>query len=331
MESGKIRIGSRYFRHTDNGVEFVRIVSRHDGEVVKIKFEESGIKRRIKFSELEKFYIRLKEDGTLTVSTVGVNSEKNTLFDVVVMLYDNAECKELGVAALPKVICRQNISDIFANMVSKDGTMYMGCSVSRDNVPADIPFQGLMMCDIVEHSDMISVYKTDTIDDILECIRTKRYDQALDGLFFESIKKYTEYEKKLFIEEGCNTGYVRNLRTLLEINNFNIDFDAAFNIIKVNFNLNPVLGNIDPIILYNLSEIFNCQFETYFMTEYSEDIDLGKIKDGRYLLLRDNTGKVFVMTYTSDIVINPLNISYDKLYSEGIGNAALSKKSNISK
>lgn len=325
-----IAIGVKYYRVLENDkIQNCRIIAVNNDQIVTVKFDD-GTKKKIKYSELVKYFLKIREDGYLIFSTVAINNDKsNTLYDVLVSLYDSKECaiNGKGNINIPKVICRQNISDIFTNMVNTTGINYMGCSVSRDNVPEDIPFEGLLMCDRIEHSDSVAVYLTDTLDDILECVKQKRYDQALEGLFLESIKPFKEYEKKLIIKDGCNSGYVRTLKDLLTINRFSTDFDAAFGVIKINFEISRFTNELTPYQLLSLSEIFNCNFETYKIIMYDNDIELGKINKGRYILLRDITNKVFIMSYTADIEINPLNISYDKLYKDGIGN--IKKKTNI--
>jgi hypothetical protein len=296
--------------------EVVRIISIGSERVVKLKFQD-GSTRKIKFDDMIQYYMKLNPDGLFTVSNVSIGTNEGTnLFDVIVTLYNNANTKKGDTE--PSVICRQNINDVFSNMINASGKAYVGCCITKETLPTDVPYQIFTTCDYIESSDVVAVYIDDELEDILECIKLQKYNNSLDALFTDSLKRCDSKEDRYdAIKGGCNIGYVRTVKDLLESNSFMIDFYATFGIIKTAFNLvtNPITGDVEDMCRVRLSKIFECNFETLSALPYDKDVDLAKIHNGRYFLLKDATNTLYVIIYNSDVEINPNNINYVELYS----------------
>lgn len=307
-------LGNKYFRHLDDdSVETVRVIGFIDNETVRIKFLKDNTKAKIKIDELLKYYFKLNEDGTIITSNLKIIvDDKHNFFDVAVTLYKHSDLVT-DPKSLPYIICRQNISDVFTNMQNTNGIQYMGCCISKDTVPEGVPYDGLLMCDDIEEHVVVNMYMTDTLDDILECIKTKPFDRVLNELFEQSIKKFEPKDQEGLRKVKCNCGYVTNLKDLLSLNNFVLDMNAAFGIIKVDldFDINNNQLNLYQIQL--IEQVFNTQFTNHYIVKYDRDIDLASIKNGRYILLKDKHDTTYILSYVSDFEINTLDIAYDKL------------------
>ena len=302
--NNKVFVGSKYFRYGKEGnLILVRVVRYQNVDTVVIKHKECDYTEKISISELIENYTLLNPDGYIFFNIVKINESK--LDDVIVALYRKEDINALE--PLPYCVCRQGITDIFANQIKINNKTYYGACVSKDTIPVDVPFEVMLACDGVSSNESIAVYIDDKYDDIIGMIKTKKYDSVLLGLFNDYINYtakstgfgsiYANNAKKL----DCVDGYCKKLTDLLQYNNFMYDFYRAYNIIPVVFDIDVdkekgnTLDNI-PDLKITLENLLCCYIDDSIIIKYDKDIDLDSIKS-KYILVSDNKEELYIVAY----------------------------------
>lgn len=283
----KIFLGDKFYRYIEetDKVEIIRIC--------KIKNENSftyitdkGTKCNITKTELLNDYTRLKADATLAFTIVNLQGDMK---DVIVAMYKTKDLEDGN--NLPYAVCRQNIFDLFTNQVQKGKTMYFGVSVSVDTIPEDIPFEMTLACNGIAYDNKVSVYIDDTLETILSFVNTSKFDAVLNNL-------YTKINKNEI------KGYCNSLKQLLVENDFMYDFLRAFDIHRVDFELetqeNDELDVNQRIIIEEMLKVE--MFRTYVL-EYSKEVNLKEIKRS-YILVSDKNKKLYIVGYDKGEYIN---------------------------
>lgn len=283
----KIFLGDKFYRYIEetDKVEIIRIC--------KIKNENSftyitdnGTKCNITKTELLNDYTRLKADATLAFTIVNLQGDMK---DVIVAMYKTKDLEDGN--NLPYAVCRQNIFDLFTNQVQKGKTMYFGVSVSVDTIPEDIPFEMTLACNGIAYDNKVSVYMDDTLETILSFVNTSKFDAVLNNL-------YTKINKNEI------KGYCNSLKQLLVENDFMYDFLRAFDIHRVDFELetqeNDELDVNQRIIIEEMLKVE--MFRTYVL-EYSKEVNLKEIKRS-YILVSDKNKKLYIVGYDKGEYIN---------------------------
>lgn len=300
-----VRKGTKYFKYDKDGVVKLIRINRQKDKEYSVKLE-NGKFERVTAEELNKDYIMLRPDGVITFTIVAM---PNNGKDVIVSLHRINDVARDN-AAYPYAVCRQNVTDIFTNPITKQydhGTLqYIGVSVSIDTCPIDIDFTVLTGCESVIGMEMIDVYKDDTLKDIISLINRKKYDQPL-------LEMYN------LVTDPLIRGQCSSIEELLKQNNFMYDFYNAFDI-----SILPIVINIDNIetdannrrAIANLIEpIISCCIDDIYVVRYAKDIDFSKIKR-KYILAIDLSDKLYVIGY--DISEDSHGVSYEKVSKESI-------------
>ena len=137
-------IGYKFFKeHEDGNIETVRIIKYFNhvkGNTIKVlkTFKDETEDCIFDVNDLKK-YTPLQPVGMLMMSGVSLEGSK----DVIISTYllDRLENKD----PRPFVICRQNITDVFYNLLIKDDDdMIAGLSMNILNIPQGFDY-GLMM------------------------------------------------------------------------------------------------------------------------------------------------------------------------------------------
>lgn len=262
METQKIYTGSKFFKYNDNEeADMLRVIK--EDEVANIIYckDREGHKYKISRSDLLDNYTMLKPDGVLNISIVELEDSS----DVIVALA-NIKKPEDG----PFAICRQSIYDFYTNdrTPESDYQLYLGISTNKYTCPANIDFKCLTACNSIKDTRFINVYLDDTLDNILDIIRTKRYDTVLRQVHMTMDKIFTN--KAVF---GCND----TLKDLLVDNNFMYDFRSCFDI----FEFDSPIGDrncLDAINLDKLEKDYHVKnvMKTYVLP-YTKEVDLSKV------------------------------------------------------
>ncbi|MBR6289300.1 MAG: hypothetical protein IKR19_08195 [Acholeplasmatales bacterium] len=301
----KVSLGLKLFKENEDGsIDLIRII--------KLKKNDSFVIKNCKTGETMKcgttlisMYTPLEPDGILTASVVSIGDENTQSKDVILTANKYIETK---MKLSPYVICRQSISDIFAELFcEKETNDLVGLSVTRDNCPTNFDMKIMLAADEIIHHQLINIYRMDTLDDIYEMLDKKEYNQVLNELYTEHCK-YSNNPMASMKDEDM--GWCRNIRKLIESNNFWNDINSMFNILEVGFTLSDYFetrelpGNKD--IKYNvlrddarlwLSSIYKANITEANILEYDHDVNMANFKDTNNILIRDITHKLYLVVY----------------------------------
>ena len=297
-------LGYKFFKELDNGFEVIRIKDvKGNDKITCINLDTDNI-FNITLEDL-RTYTPLEPYGVLSANIVNIDSER----DVVLILYKMIELKIMGMNS-PYAICRQSINDFFADLVfeNPEDNNLVGISCSRENCPANVDFNQLAACNEILYSNVVYLYRDDTLDSILQVIPLlSKINNVLDKLLWKHIKVVTP-KPLIDLKYNKNTKYVdgwcKDLRTLLKENNFMADFNSMCDIVEVDFNLENYLNTRDsgvkelsyPALLF-FDEVFKVNAVETRVIKYNYTIDISKFNNTNYVFLRDNTGSVYLVVY----------------------------------
>ena len=306
--------GYKFYKiNDDNTIDLVRCISivpsaNSFNFIVKILDDKnSNGTKSISLNDIEK-YTPLKPYGLFSISIIGINTDKEIQKDVMVMIYQLDKMKILGDYE-PFAICRQSITDFFNYLLCKDPMKndLVGVCVTKYNCPANVNYTELASCDNVYKNDVISIYRDDTIDSILDCIPIKPYDAVLKELY----KSYLDYSHKIIPmnkekrSKIDTNGWCSSVKELLTENNFMADFNEMCNITGFEFDMNEILEPTDNIITKKLSKegliFFNITFKVNVVDskviQYDYNIDLTKFNNENWIIIRDINNKLWLVVY----------------------------------
>jgi len=290
--------------NTNIGCKFYKYHESEDGHNVtleilrlkKIKNQDCYILRNelgkeIRLNNQEfKTYTKLSPDGFVTFSIVQL---RGSIEDIIVTMH---RCEDIQKSFIdPYCVCRQNIFNLFANqIIREDDKKVIGCCMSIDTCPKDVNYQIMVSCNSTRQTDVVSIYLDDSLEEVMSFINPLNFNDVLDKFY-----------KKM--NDGTMIGVCKNLKELLEYNDFWLDVQNGFGISRIPFviekdKLEPeqkeyIEGKLKHIVLNELIVI------------YDKDIDLDNIQR-HYILLSDPNSTTYVMTYVKGDYINR---EYDKL------------------
>lgn len=312
-----LMLGEKYYKYDENNnINVVRICRIYNEREVQLYNEnDKSNKFKMNTEDLIKNYIKLNPHAVINFCIVKIG---NNLDDVIVTMHKWSDL--ISNEPTPYCVCRQNITDVFANQLKISDKLYVGCSMSLNTCPPDIDYRIMIACNGITKCVNICAYMDDTLDDIISLIQTKDYDNALNALFMD----HASYEKEhnnivdsiynILIKMNSYDGYCKTLKLLLEQNNFMYDFYQAFNIIPINEKViyDKDTGALDDNITNVISELHEVNIVSTLCMKYWYDIDLSSI-DNEYVLLLDNNNDLFVVAYVSN---GPKHINIENVESE---------------
>ena len=310
--NNNLLLGAKYYRYDENDdIEIVR-VTRHNDTEVKILL--NGSYKNISIKDLESQYVRLNPHAIVNFCIVKL---KDGLNDVIVTVHKMSDLS--SNEPTPYCVCRQNITDIFANQIQISNKMYVGCCMSLETCPPDIDYRIMIACNGMEKCVNVCAYMDDTLSTITGFVKAKDFNNTLESLFIDHVNAVVKSDPKLsmmkdrIMKLDHYDGYCKSLDLLLKQNNFMYDFYRAFNIIpideEVTYNSE---GTLDPKITDIISELYEVNITSTLCMQYWYDIDLESIEND-YVLIMDKNDKLFVVAYVSN---GPKNINIEKVESE---------------
>ena len=305
-------LGAKYYRYDENdNVEVVRVTKHND---VEARIYNGKNFNKILINELEEKYIRLNPHAIVNFCNVRL---KDGLDDVIVAVHKFSDLT--SNEPTPYCVCRQNITDIFANQIQISNKLYVGCCMSLETCPPDIDYRIMLACDGMNKCINVCAYMDDTLNDIISMVKTKEFNNTLEALFIDHVNAVIRSTPSLspmkdrIMKLDSYDGYCKTLQLLLEQNNFMYDFYQAFKIIpideEVTYNSE---GAVSDNIVNIISDIYEVNIVSTLCMEYWYDIDLEKI-DNEYVLIMDKNNKLFVIAYVSN---GPKHINIESVESE---------------
>lgn len=320
MENIYRMLGYKLFKENeDESIHMVRIVNikmpynkknlslqTQPSEITIFDYEDNQ-RKKVRVDSL-KGYTPLEPDGIFTANIVTItDEEKNILKDVVCTITKYFFIRS-KISSVPYGVCRQNITDVFANMfISDESQMITGLAINQDDCPTNFDYKIMLAADSILESVFINFYRTDTIDDLYELFNTNKYDKVLEELYLRHVK-FSGNPSLNF--KNYDMGWCRDLKTLLKVNNFQNDINEMFNILQVDFNIMDYCIEREMIqnklkykclgedVRHWLSSVAKVDISEGTLLEYDHDINLGDFYKNNYLLIRDNTKKLYLVVYT---------------------------------
>lgn len=269
-------------------------------------------KEIIRTEEL-KNYTPIIPDGYLTVNIATIKDNEGKPWNDIIVTGSKILDMQLGMTR-PYCVCRQNITDIFANLFcQKLEPDIVGLSVNLDTCPSNFDFGIMLAVNEIRSSTCINFYRLDTLEDLYPMINLKKFDKVLEEL-------YKIHVKKLMVPgigmKEDHKGWCKNLKRLLEINNFQSDLDQMLGITALDFTLSNYLVEeklpgkdttyqriSDDLGLW-LSNLHREDVRGMSVIEFDHDINLADFNNSYYKLYRDNTKKVYLGVYTGGKVFS---------------------------
>lgn len=283
------KLGTKVYK--DN--ELLRIIKFKNQATVRVQNLITKEEKCMSLKTIKDNYTLLRPDGIFTFSIVSMEGGKYD--DVIVTMNRYKDLK--NNITIPYLMLRQNIIDLFATIIRRKDYKedYVGCCVTADTIPEGLDFKVLLACDGIKSYTYVDFYISDTLDDILECIKINKYDNVLDSLW----KSYSKMKNIPITPEMDGViGYCSNLRKLINDNNMMYDVYAGFNILSINQSLLISEDNTlkDNIQKRNIEELIGKELLNETCIKYFKNIDLDEIKR-HYKLLVDNEGIIYLIVY----------------------------------
>lgn len=255
-----------------------------------------------------KDYAPLEPDATLTVSIATVNDGQVSVKDVIVTA---SRFIDMKMSMVPYVVCRQNVTDVFYNLLSQSTENNMvGMSCNKDTCPVGMDFRIMLAANNISNHILVNFYRTDTLEDVLKLFNHKKYDEVLKDLYIRHCKTIKD-TKALFKSE--DHGWCKDLNTLLESNGFKTDINQMLGITDVDFDMSNYIiekdlpgkdgekyNSLTDDLIAWLSSIYKVNITDITILKFDHDIDLVEFKESRYFLIRDNTTTLYLLVYNEN-------------------------------
>jgi uncharacterized protein YneF (UPF0154 family) len=313
-------IGYKLFKEEKDGhIHIVRITKVHkpykitkdskDPSWMTIFDYDDNETKKVRVEDY-KDYHKLIPDAIATFSIATIKDKEGKIFKDVIVTATKYLAVQIDSHSLPYAVCRQNITDIFANLISNsDNHGLVGLAVNQDTCPSNFDYRLMFAANSVEYSDFVNFYRNDTLDDILSMIPIKKYDDVLSELYTKHIN-YINKPELLFKKE--DSGWCKDLHTLLDQNNFAVDINQMLGITEVGFDMESYMDKVtkdNDIEYYVASDdlrewlskcVFNINIKEASIIEYDHDINLSDYNSTKYTLIRDINNKLYLVIYISD-------------------------------
>lgn len=297
-----IVLGGRYFNVEENDDGTVRLTSLlkvigvQNEDVYRVQDLISKTIFKVHKTFLLREYALLEPDAYVLFNIVDL---QDGIQDVIVTMFRHEDMKENNT--VPYCVCRQNITNLYSAMIrTQDVDSYtskeVGMCMAIDSIPDGVDYTIMTACNDISSRHIVASYLDDTLDMILSCIKSKRYDKVLENLFQDHMKHVSEVVNP---SDPIHMGYCRTLKTLLSNNDFMYDYKRAFDIVDVGIDLDKEIqenSTLSPFGKDTITKVFNKIINGESLLKFDKDIDLESIKQ-QYVLLCDIRDSIYIMTY----------------------------------
>lgn len=325
-------IGYKFFKEEENEIKLIRLIKTRkykntilDPVEVLVRDENTKEEYKLRTEILKNEYTPLMPDGLLTFNIAGLRDGKGKIVKDVIVTASKILNVQIG-DRIPFAVCRQNITDIFYNLICKsENDMMVGLSINRDNCPTNFDYRIMLSCDDISYTESFNIYRNDTLKDILQYIKLNKFNKIMEENYKEFVS--TTNDPGLIFKKSSK-GWCKDLVTLLKENNFQNDIDEMLGITAVDFEIAPFLEDksipgkeeytyktpskeFHDWLAYN---VFKLNMKDITVLEYDHDINLGDFNNSRYFFLRDNSDKLYMFIYTlygEEYTVDMINESMD--------------------
>lgn len=314
--SGETLRGVKFYKSIgQDEVEILRVIdidNNSTGKAVAIcKSDVRDEIIRIGADELASSYTKIIPDGCVAFTIGKENNANGSWFEDVIVATYTAE--DIGNnMACPSVVCRQLVKDFLYNMGSGiDNHDYVGVCVTKDIVPQNMNYLSLLSVNSVSLFSAVNYYINDSINDIVSMLSSnalKKINKVLESNFIE----YINSTYALDMGQKNTKGHCRDLKTLLEINNYQFHHDSVYNIVTTTLNIKDSCKHVveedgkleydvlNDDMLIKLSRIYQKKITKAITLEYDQDISLDRLNKNNLLLIRDVTDTLYLIHITTD-------------------------------
>lgn len=305
----RLLLGTKFYCFDENNKRsLLRVLSYQSSDSV-IVLSEDNDKYKVNIDFLLENYTKLIPDGTLSIANVLTDN----IEDVIITFAKTFDI--LNGINTPTIICRQNFLDIF-DFTATDERRLVGFCATPISMPKETSYESLFRCDKVMDSIFINTYIDDELSDILQCFKPKKYNNVLERLFEDALKrsKVTSLVERNARSNGFFMGYTNNIHDLLNTNGFMEEYYLAFGIIKLNTPIIPIHLQLNPYDLDFIEKLLGIHFDQHSIVQYGKDIDLSRFNEDNYILVKDINNVMYIITFTSDTTIDYNKIDFNLLY-----------------
>lgn len=282
IDRSKIYKGDIFYQYINEEIYIARVIRCKSTE----KFVLRGSDKR-EFSltrkQISDEWSRLKNNAYVSFYIVKLAGDAK---DVVVTV-NRREDLDNGIAQ-PYAICRQQVSNLFNEILIKDNIYHLGMSVSRDTCPPDSKFEDAFACNGLEEGETISIYLDDTLESMLKLIKMDKYDAVLKGIYKDINHRITE-------------GACESLKELLEYHDFMYDFYLGNGIARVPFEV--INNSLDIEQILYLEHLNKHVLIEPMVVPYDIDMDLSKIERAHIRII-DINKNIYIISYLEGEYVN---------------------------
>lgn len=267
--------GLKFYRFPDETdmPEIIQLVKYiEEKKEYKMRSLSKGISIRVPKEELESKWIKLNPDGIMEfITCTAIDNQGEPVPDVMVTLRRK---NENGVIdAKPYAVCRQAVIDIF--VLLQQSKYIAGMTITEDTCPPEVRFDSCYRYAELKAHELVAVYNTDHLPDILKLINASKYNDQL---------RLIKSRDKTGIP-----GYYENLYDLLKNNYFMLDFHTAFGIHEFKFDEFDFTDRntcriLTEYIIRNKYEVPS----VFYPVPYGKQFDLREIKRHYILICPDS-------------------------------------------
>ena len=234
----KNRIGSKFYTYIGETREEIRVIGIENDKVLSIilspKSEDNmSVSKYIPLENMEK-YIEVIPDAKLDIMITSYTDE--TKKDVYAWVYRTDDI--INGIKDPRLMLRQDMISYSKNAFNQTGIQYVGECLTDQTNPVHVPLIKLADFYKVDKNFTISLYLSDTLNDIILCIDSEFMHKV--NTVLHDLTKYNSKEVD---------GYCDNLIQLFTDNGFIGFYRSLFNITQLNFEINPEKDDNDVLKL----------------------------------------------------------------------------------
>lgn len=287
-----IHFGSKYYTYKKEERFAFRPIEVNDDQVLVRNVNQDKVTTTfVPRTFLEQLTVEVLPDALLDIMITEYEDGRKDVYTWVFRI-DAIAANKLEAA----LMLRQDVISHLKNeyMLNNDSQIIVGECLTAMNNPTDDKLMDFAEYHRVVKDHSVSVYLSDTTEDILGCFPES---------FLEDVNDVLADLAKL--NSNQIQGYCENIKQLFEENDFIANYRSLFNIQQVDYPI--ILGsesyNQDGDIVLNgkqhemLENMLRKKITNVKVLEYDHDIDIKSIVNQKHILVSDKTEKIFLITF----------------------------------
>lgn len=287
-----IHFGSKYYTYKKEERYAFRPIEVNDDKVLVRNVNQDKVTTTfIPKTFLEQLTVEVLPDALLDIMITEYEDGRKDIYAWVFRI-DAIAANKLEAA----LMLRQDVISHLKNeyMLNNNSQIMVGECLTELNNPTDDKLMDFAEYHKIVKDHSVSVYLSDTTEDILGC-----FPQS----FLEDVNDVLADLAKLNSDQIH--GYCENIEQLFKENDFIANYRSLFNIQQIDYPiiLGPESYNQDGDIELNskqhemLENMLRKKVTNVKVLEYDHDIDIKNIVSQNHILVSDKTEKIFLITF----------------------------------